>query len=129
MLAIDTNVIVRLLVRHDDEQLRRAKSLLATSDVFVANTVMLECEWVLRSAYGFDAASFVKGFRSFAGLANVSLEDPQLAVAALEWHEQGMDFADAMHLGRAEGCEAFVSFDKGLAKAAAKLGAIEVRAP
>jgi len=55
--------------------------------------------------------------------------DPQLAVAALEWHEQGMDFADAMHLGRAEGCEAFVSFDKGLAKAAAKLGAIEVRAP
>ena len=129
MLAIDANVIVRLLVRHDDEQLRRAKSLLATSDVFVANTVMLECEWVLRSAYGFDAASFVKGFRGFAGLANVSLEDPQLAVAALEWHEQGMDFADAMHLGRAEGCEAFVSFDNGLAKAAAKLGAIEVRAP
>lgn len=129
MLAIDANVIVRLLVRHDDEHLRRAKSLLATSDVFVANTVMLECEWVLRSAYGFDAASFVKGFRGFAGLANVSLEDPQLAVAALEWHEQGMDFADAMHLGRAEGCEAFVSFDNGLAKAAAKLGAIEVRAP
>ena len=50
MLAIDTNVIVRLLVRHDDEQLRRAKSLLASSEVFVANTVMLECEWVLRSA-------------------------------------------------------------------------------
>jgi hypothetical protein len=47
VLAIDPNVIVRLLVRHDDEQLRRAKSLLASSEVFVANTVMLECEWVL----------------------------------------------------------------------------------
>jgi len=129
VLAIDTNLVVRLLVRHDDEQLRRAKSLLASSEVFVANTVMLECEWVLRSAYKFDAASFVKGFRSFAGLANVKLEDPRLAVAALEWHEQGMDFADAMHLARAEGCEAFVSFDKGLAKAAAKVGAMEVRAP
>jgi predicted nucleic-acid-binding protein len=129
VLAIDTNVIVRLLVRHDDEQLRRAKTLVASSEVFVANTVMLECEWVLRSAYGFDPASFAKGFRGFAGLPNVKLEDPQLAVAALEWHEQGMDFADAMHLGRAEGCEAFVSFDKGLAKAAVKLGAMEVRAP
>ena len=129
MLAIDTNVIVRLLVRHDDEQLRRAKALLASSEVFVANTVMLECEWVLRSAYKFDAASFVKGFRSFAGLANVKPEDPQLAAAALEWHEQGMDFADAMHLGRAAGCEAFVSFDKGLARAAVKLGAMHVRAP
>jgi predicted nucleic-acid-binding protein len=129
VLAIDTNVIVRLLVRHDDEQLRRAKSLLASSEVFVANTVMLECEWVLRSAYGFDAASFVKGFRGFAGLANVTLQDPQLAVAALEWHEKGIDFADAMHLGRAEGCEAFLSFDKRLAKAAAKVGAMEVREP
>jgi predicted nucleic-acid-binding protein len=129
VLAIDTNVIVRLLVRHDDEQSRRAKSLLASSEVFVANTVMLECERVLRSAYGFDAASFVKAFRGFAGLANVSLEDPQLAVAALEWHEQGMDFADAMHLARAEGCEVFVSFHKGLEKAAGKVGATEVRAP
>ena len=129
MLAIDTNVIVRLLVRHDDEQLRQAKSLLAKSEVFVANTVMLECKWVLRSAYRFDAANFVKAFRGFAGLANVRLEDPQLAVTALEWHERGMDFADAMHLARAEGCEAFVSFDKGLAKAAAKVGAMEVRAP
>ncbi len=129
MLAIDTNVIVRLLVRHDDEQLRRAKTLLAGSDVFVANTVMLECEWVLRSAYGFDAANFVRGFRSFAGLANVTLESPDLAATALDWHEKGMDFADAMHLGRAEGCEAFVSFDKGLAKAARKMGGMKVRAP
>ncbi|MFZ2110314.1 MAG: hypothetical protein WAV18_33935 [Roseiarcus sp.] len=40
-----------------------------------------------------------------------------------------MDFADAMHLGRAEGLEAFVSFDKGLAKAAAKVGSMDVRRP
>jgi hypothetical protein len=40
-----------------------------------------------------------------------------------------MDFADAMHLSRFEGCDAFVSFDKGLAKSAAKVGAMDVRAP
>ena len=40
-----------------------------------------------------------------------------------------MDFADALHLASSSNCEAFASFDKGLAKAAAKLGAIDVRAP
>jgi predicted nucleic-acid-binding protein len=52
-----------------------------------------------------------------------------LVATALSWHESGMDFADAMHLGRAEGCEAFVSFDKGLAKTAAKVSRMPVRAP
>ena len=73
---------------------------------------------VLRSGYGYEAPKFVEAIREFAGLPTVNLENPKLAAIALTWHERGMDFADAMHLGRAEGCEAFVSFDKGLAKAA-----------
>jgi predicted nucleic-acid-binding protein len=79
--------------------------------------------------YGLGVSDFVDAFRDFAGLANVTLEDPKLAATALNWHEKRMDFADAMRLGRAEGLEAFVSFDKGLAKAAGKVGAIEVRSP
>ncbi len=38
-----------------------------------------------------------------------------------------MDFADALHLARAEGCDAFVSFDRRLAVAARELSDIEVR--
>lgn len=129
MLAIDTNVIVRLVVDDDHEQFVRANGMIANHPVFVSNTVLLECEWVLRSAYGLEPSDFVEAVRDFAGLANVTLEDPKLAATALDWHEKGMDFADAMHLGRAEGLEAFVSFDKGLAKAAARLGAMDVRTP
>jgi predicted nucleic-acid-binding protein len=129
VLAIDTNVIVRLVVDDDHEQFLRANRLISNHPVFVSITVLLECEWVLRSAYGLGVSDFVDTFRDFAGLANVTLEDPKLAATALNWHEKGMDFADAMHLGRAEGLEAFVSFDKWLAKAAGKASAIEVRAP
>ena len=129
MLAIDTNVIVRLVVDDDHEQFVRANRLIANHPVFVSNTVLLECEWVLRSAYGLEPRDFIEAVRDFAGLANVTLEDPKLAATSLDWHEKGMDFADAMHLGRAEGLEAFVSFDKGLAKAAAKVGSMDVRTP
>ena len=42
---------------------------------------------------------------------------------------QGVDFADALHLAKAEGCEAFISFDQDFAKAASALGSIKVRTP
>jgi predicted nucleic-acid-binding protein len=129
MLAIDTNVVVRYLVDDDHDQYVRAEQLVENATVFVANTVLLECEWVLRSGYGYEAAKFVEAIREFAGLPTVNLESPKLAATALAWHERGMDFADAMHLSRSEDCEAFLSFDKRLAKAAAKVRAMEVREP
>jgi predicted nucleic acid-binding protein len=37
---------------------------------------------------------------------------------ALVWAEAGVDFADALHLASAASCEAFVTFDKQLARRA-----------
>jgi predicted nucleic acid-binding protein len=51
------------------------------------------------------------------------------AAKALGWIRQGVDFADGLHLAKAEGCEAFISFDQDFAKAANALGGIKVRAP
>ena len=39
----------------------------------------------------------------------------------LEWQRQGMDFADALHLARSEGCSAMISFDRHLALIAGQL--------
>jgi predicted nucleic acid-binding protein len=129
MLAIDTNVIVRYLTGDHPEQAARARALIESEDVFVATTVLLETEWVLRSVYGYAAENLARAFRAFAGLPGVTLEDPALIARALEWMERGMDFADALHLTKADDCEAFVSFDRRLAAAAARLGAPRVRAP
>lgn len=129
MRAIDTNVLVRFLTGDDPAQGAKARRLIEAGDIFVATSVLLETEWVLRSGYGFETARIVQALRDFAGLPGVSLEDPLLAARALEWAGQGIDFADALHLGRAEGCEAFVSFDRRLAKAAARVADIRVVAP
>jgi predicted nucleic acid-binding protein len=40
-----------------------------------------------------------------------------------------VDFADGLHLATAEGCEAFVSFDRDFIKVANALRNIKVRAP
>jgi predicted nucleic-acid-binding protein len=127
--AIDTNVLVRFLTGDDAKQAAKARALIAEGDIFVATSVLLESEWVLRSAYGFAPQSIVGALRDFAGLPGVTLEDAALASRALDWTERGMDFADALHLGRAEGCQAFMSFDRRLAKQAAAMSETKVVVP
>jgi predicted nucleic-acid-binding protein len=129
MLAIDTDLIVRYLVGDDPGQAARARRLIDNNDVFVCTTVLLETEWVLRGVYGFSAAQCSKALADFAGLPRAGLEDAAAVAKALGWTQQGMDFADGLHLAKAEGCEAFISFDRDFAKAANTLGGIKVRAP
>lgn len=98
-------------------------------DVFVSTTVVLETEWVLRSVYGYDSAQVCAALRAFAGLPRVSLEDPALVATALDRTAQGLDFADALHLGRAEDCDVFVTFDQPFIRAAQTAGIRNVRTP
>lgn len=129
MRAVDTNVVVRFLTGDDPGQAARARKLIEAGDVLIATSVLLETEWVLRSAYGFPAERIVQALQAFAGLPGVTLEDPQLAARALDWAARGLDFADALHLGRAQDCTAFMSFDRRLAAAAARLSDVKVVAP
>ena len=129
MIAIDTNVIVRYLVADQSEQFRRATALIEAEQVFVPSTVALEAEWVLRAIYRLNRAAILGALRKFAALPTVAFENLGILTQALDWAEQGMDFADALHLASAAGCVAFASFDRGLKQTAAKLGAPAVRAP
>jgi predicted nucleic-acid-binding protein len=129
VLAVDTNVVVRYLTRDDAEQFAKASALIGGEEVYVCTTVLLETEWVLRRGYRFGRKRIIAALAAFAGLPRVTLEDPALAAKALDWTRHGMDFADALHLAKAQGCEAFVSFDQSLAAVANTLSDLKVRAP
>ncbi|WP_457091258.1 type II toxin-antitoxin system VapC family toxin [Microvirga sp. P5_D2] len=129
MLAIDTNLIVRYLTGDHAEQSPQARGLIDREDVFICTTVLLETEWVLRSAYGYTPVQIGAALSAFAGLPHVTLEDASLAAKALDWMAKGLDFADALHLAKAVGCTAFVSFDQRFAKAANRVSEVKVRAP
>ena len=63
MLAIDANVIVRVLTRDDPGQAERARRLIEVEEVFVSVTVLLETERVLRGAYGYSARAEIQRAR------------------------------------------------------------------
>lgn len=129
MRAIDTNVVVRFLVADDKPQADRARAAIEAGDIFIPATVLLESEWVLRSGYGLSPSRIAAALRGLAGLPGVTVESPASVATALDWMDGGMNFADALHLARSEGCTAFLSFDKGLAKSAADQAPFPVQEP
>ncbi len=86
MLAIDANVVVRYLTGDRPDQSARARAIIDGEPVFVATTVLLEVEWVLRSGYGYRAPLIATTLAAFAGLPTVSLENPAAVAAALKLH-------------------------------------------
>jgi predicted nucleic-acid-binding protein len=129
MISVDTNVIVRLLTGDDKPQFKRAKALFEKENIIITTSVILECEWVLRYAYHFKQTDIMNAFQSLFGLSNVALQDPAVIADAIQWHQNGMDFADAIHLAQSKDSEAFVTFDKKFIKSALKNTAFSVREP
>jgi predicted nucleic-acid-binding protein len=125
MVAVDTNVLVRFLVRDDARQAARAASLIRADEIWISKTVLLETEWVLRSLYGFSPNSLAPALRALAGLQTVSLEDELAVAKALDWFEDGLDFADALHLASAGNARQFITFDRKLANQAKRTTAPE----
>jgi predicted nucleic acid-binding protein len=124
MIAVDTNVLVRYVTNDDAQQAARAVELLARDEeVFVAKTVLLELEWVLRAVYELPGSSVRRSILHVLGLPNVQAEAPEQVAVALDHYAQGLDFADALHLASRGAAGAFYTFDREFARRAQALGA------
>ena len=129
MIALDMTVVVRLLVADDAEQAVRARQLVADNEVLVATTVLLECEWVLRSAYRIPTSAIGNGFEKLIGMAQLTMTEPHVVQDALFGYRHGLDFADALHLAGSREAGTFATFDKTLRKRAGMRPEIDVIEP
>lgn len=126
MAALDTNVVLRLIVGDDIKQARAAERQVAAEICTVAPSVLMECEWVLRAGYGLDTALIAASFRDLLALQNIDALEPVLTQQALHGYEAGLDFADALHAAQRRDGERFVTFDRQLARRAPKAGVLAV---
>lgn len=129
MIAVDTNVIIRFLTRDNEPQYQKSLTLFESHDVFIPDTVVLESEWVLRYAYDFDPIAICKALTKLFGLPNIHLFNPTLVAQAIQWHEMGLDFADALHLAQCQQYNQFFTFDEKFVNKAKKLCKCSVLKP
>ncbi len=121
MLAVDTNVIVRYLVRDDRGQAERTDDLIRNNRIWITKTVLLETEWVLRDTYSLERQRIANLLRAVAGITTVQVEDEVEVASALDWFAAGMDFADALHLASSTRTLEFATFDRKFVAKAARL--------
>ena len=126
MLALDTNVLARYYVREGggaraQEEVARAVVERGTQ-LFVAKTVVLELEWVLRGVYGHPPKDVGRVIEHLLSLAHIEVEDRAAVESALGNLRKGLDFADALHHASSRSCEALLTFDaKGFVGKARRL--------
>ena len=126
MLAVDTNIVVRYLTADHPEQFAKASALIRGEDIYVCTTVLLETEWVLRRGLPVQPRSNHCWSNRLCGTTARHIGEPLIA-KALAWMRAGLDFVDALHLAKAGGGEAFVSFDQRFAAVANALSEVKVR--
>ena len=124
MAVLDTNILVRFLVQDDAAQGAAAVRLIrgaleAGSPLFVPVTVLLELEWVLRSAFGFDKASVLQALFRLLGSFELGFEsEGGVEIALAQYERSTADFADCLHAALAgqAGEQPLWTFDKAAAK-------------
>lgn len=122
MIALDTNLLARLLLRDDKRQHARVVQLLAGQQDFTAPvSVMLELVWVLE-VNDCSTADIVRGLNLLLGLPNFKPQQADALRQALLGYAQGLDFADALHLALSQASQELATFDKAFARKARKLG-------
>jgi predicted nucleic-acid-binding protein len=113
-ITVDTNVLIRAVVRDDEKQAIAAARILKSAEI-IAVTLPCLCEfvWVLRRLYEFDREDIAAAIRALADTENVTLNRPAVE-AGLAVLNAGGDFADGLigYEGNWLGAETFVSFDK-----------------
>ncbi len=129
MISVDTNVIVRLLTKDDVEQFQQSLKLFQEKEIFICDTVILETEWVLRFAYKFSPSEIYQAFTRLFGLPNVYPANANAIAQVLEWHQAGLDFADAFHLAQSQHCSHLYTFDRKFLQKAKNLTECEVKQP
>lgn len=127
MIALDTNILIRLVVNDHPEQSAMAENLVRGHRIFISKTVLMESEWVLRHSYRYSRERIAWFFGKLFEPWNTTIEHPEQVAKAIEWYAAGCDFADALHLA---GCgdATLHTFDRKFCKQAREAGiAPEVR--
>jgi predicted nucleic-acid-binding protein len=119
MLGVDTNVLVRFLIRDDEAQFERARKLIkrevaAGRRVFVSQLVLLETEWVLRSQYRLSKSQIIEAISGLLDASDIRFEDePAIEEALFIWKDTTAEFADCLigAQNRRLGCRATATLD------------------
>ncbi len=126
MIALDTNILVRWLLRDDAEQAAKAQTILAGA-CWLGDTVLLELAWVLKSYAGLERAGIADSLETILLLPELQCPDREATLWAIEAYRRGADIADSLHIVSSRPAENFATFDRDLVRKMKDNPFVEIR--
>lgn len=121
MRAVDTNVLVRLVTRDDDKQVKAAE-LFISKGAWVSQLVLAEATWVLASVYELGRAEMMTALAMLLRHRDLTIQDSDTVTAALDQYRSRptLGFSDCLilEIARKAGHLPFGTFDRNLGKIA-----------
>jgi len=119
MRAVDTNVLVRLIVRDDPEQVRIAESFVSTG-AWASHLVLAEATWVLDAVYDRTPEQIAIAIDMLLNHKDLTIQDAEVVTNALEHFRRrpALGFSDCLvlEMARKSGHLPLGTFDRDLAK-------------
>ena len=122
MRGLDTNVLVRYLVRDDKKQAERASAYIhkmtaSGKRCYVNHIVLCELVWVLESAYAYSKKEISEVLEKILVTKQFEIDSKDLVGQAVHDYRNGSgDIADHLigRVNRSKGCDATATFDLAL---------------
>lgn len=128
MIALDTSVLARFILRDNPAEVELANQFIAENQCSVSWSVLIELCWVLESSAGLPRDEVASGLAAIARIANITVPGTELLDWAIERYAAGADFADMVHLATsAIGSSGFATFDRKLANQAGPQSPVPVQ--
>ena len=125
MIGLDTNILIRFLVRDEPAQTAKAlslvQSLTAEEPGWISLAVIMELAWVLTKTYQVSRLELVRILKVLLSRKEILLEQPEVLHNAVEiYRGSTAGFADSLLSASAEatGCSQIFTFDRDAAKTA-----------
>lgn len=119
MRAVDTNLLVRLIVRDDPKQVEAAEAFIA-GGAWVPQLVLAETVWVLDAVHERSAAQVAAAIEMLLDHAHLSLQDSDVVGRALAQFRArpALGFSDCLvlEIARKAGHLPLGTFDRGLSR-------------
>ena len=119
MRAVDTNVLVRLIARDDQQQVQLAEEFISKG-AWVSHLVLAETSWVLDSFFKLDAAQIADAIEMLLNHAQFTIQDADVVASALEIFRKRKDvsFVDSLivEIARKSGHLPLGTFDRAMSK-------------
>jgi len=123
LIALDTNVLVRMLIEDDEKRAREVKKLIESVEkkgqqIIILNEVLIETVWVLESVYECTREEIYRFLETLMRTSIFIFSEPQVMRNAIYQFKKGGDFADLVIVMQAlyHHAKKIFSFDKKLQK-------------